>query len=1459
MVFTHNCEEDWIFLFEVFLNTLSNIFCFVQPFFLWIKDILEGIPYMAWVCLLLGILLVVGSFYFIKYLIRKEKNPQKENKSQEETSLYKLPPIGGWVSEFLSRKGLFKIGRLSLDFLNSLSFLETSLKCSHYKYKNPWFLVLGAESSGKTTLMKSIYSIEADWQVKRADKYDTECNWYFMRNGVALDISGKFFLKKEQVSADERGWGALKNLLIRYRSAKPIDSILLTISMEDLYGKNRLSSLQCLERAKFISQKLSIFQDQLGLKIPVYVVMTKTDLVPGFHEFCNHIPLGTKQNMFGWSSPYTTDISFSQKWILEAIDSVVSQIRHVNMDTFCEDLREQFNDSLFVFPYELKKIYDNLSIYMNQIFKIDHYKIPLLLRGIYFCGDSNRLPLELSSEEFIDIKLLQSEKIEKNEEGMQKNEEEKELMPEREQYKRIFFFGDLIYNKIIPEYALCIPQKGKYFAANRKLKAIKISAVSLTLIGSVGIYSACQTLSKSKEILMPAVNSMYRFLVRTQQIPIMELTKKNAEFEDSVRKLSRVMQKLSEARLFSIFVPASWFSPLKSKLNEAINLAYQNVIMRALYVNLLLKARELFHLKPEDIQVTTSLAQLALPTKSNEFIAMNNFVVDLTNLSDFVDKFNDLRLVASPKILAELTDYAFKMTLSDSFLKYYGQMKGKLSTSAFPAIDLNVYKNLARKTFSSLFQNFFNTIFIYSNPKSFPGQLEQIIKKLRHVDANSNLDLDYLRNLSADLNIVLQSFDKGQSSGETNSEIKSTWMDKDVFEPNQEFEDFLCSIDKSPFLGPDISQAIVNNCAVGMFHLRKSLCEITALLTTDIRFTSPEDNKINADSCSSGIILLGKALKTLFSEPYMGRPRGHQFIDKIPEGQILYWDDKLLKAACELCSQYEDFSTKKVGNFPVVLQESFRLLARDGLYRNIISLIAQAQNFISLPKSSQNHVAIEEMIRSQTANVRLVYPQFLKLLELLNYESVSFFYVTLRDLLLETNYWLLDKINDLMKKIGPYHIWDPSFSWWDGQSSPAYPAYGVKDAQDLNSFLNIQGQHVINLGINLAKPVVDFLTSDIMLAVNPLNRVQLTKWKRIVEQAESYQNKQPGNSIAVLETFITTAFKGYKIENAFEEINMADLREKVGDHFLETIQFIKKGVLGRAEVLIRQKNIKNYQDLVQFFNKNLRGKFPFTPSSTDVSQGVEVDPEDFRMFLEKFKQYGGSVEKILDQIYQLGSVSVQAVIFLRRIEQIAALFEDFLNNDSVGLPSINFSTEFNVNRERSAGTNYVAEWSIKVNYESSINQVDKNKKTQWIYGCPTEVSFRWPNVSGMVELPLNDPKQSSLKVLETTATFSYKGKWSFLRMVRRHKAHRGDYFPMANPNSVVLKFVVPVSEKKSAVLFNAVSFLGTSTNPNLPGKALILPDFPTLAPSLPQDIDSYRNEPVLSFGIIKPVLITDFR
>ena len=61
-------------------------------------------------------------------------------------------PFGEWINSYLINKGYIKSSGLVRSFFKSLSFLKNSLG-RNYKYKLPWYLILGAEESGKTSLM----------------------------------------------------------------------------------------------------------------------------------------------------------------------------------------------------------------------------------------------------------------------------------------------------------------------------------------------------------------------------------------------------------------------------------------------------------------------------------------------------------------------------------------------------------------------------------------------------------------------------------------------------------------------------------------------------------------------------------------------------------------------------------------------------------------------------------------------------------------------------------------------------------------------------------------------------------------------------------------------------------------------------------------------------------------------------------------------------------------------------------------------------------------------------------------------------------------------------------------------------------------------------------------------------------------------------------------------------------
>src|SRR3546814_10243721 len=69
----------------------------------------------------------------------------------------------------------------------------------------------------------------------------------------------------------------LLQLLNRFRPKRPLDGIILTLPCDELISSKRLNHNEIYERAKVIYTKLWELQSILGIKVPVYVVLTKSE------------------------------------------------------------------------------------------------------------------------------------------------------------------------------------------------------------------------------------------------------------------------------------------------------------------------------------------------------------------------------------------------------------------------------------------------------------------------------------------------------------------------------------------------------------------------------------------------------------------------------------------------------------------------------------------------------------------------------------------------------------------------------------------------------------------------------------------------------------------------------------------------------------------------------------------------------------------------------------------------------------------------------------------------------------------------------------------------------------------------------------------------------------------------------------------------------------------------------
>lgn len=1424
------------------MNELSSLVNRITAYLPWI------LIAMLIVAIIIMILVVVSTSTSFKDALQKKISPKKQQGASEETRPPedKMPRHWGRISEILSMRGYFQVGDISLTFLRALDLLRQRLDTVDFKYFMPWYLMIGAEKSGKTTLMGGsdlIYPLgQPNFGVE--DPHPG-IKWWFLNHGVVLDVKGGYFISEKGVKADEKGWRTVLSLLNRYRARRPIDGVLLTIPVSDLYGANKLNMDEIKDRAKFMAEKLSATQNLLGLRLPVYVILTKCDVLPGFQSICQSIPPKNRHNILGWSSPYHPGKAFMPSWIGEAFGYLQKQLDHLRLEILTEKSSPETRDGVFIFPYELSHLVAPLTTYVSRIFKVNSYDESLVLRGVYLAGDSgkdidlsqlNTAPYQKTGSEDADSDI--SPEDEAATIKLDIGELEIDSIHSTRISKRIYFFNDVLNEKIFKETGLAQPIHHRLISMNRNLNYAKVGMIGFIGVSTIGLMQAYERISMSRDYLLPVLGKVNSTLYRIPETRIDASMATSRLFEQQARQLLDMMNNIEQASFFSVFMPSSWVSPVRVNLRTALKVSFDQIILRTIYVDLLMKSRDLLTLRPSSRDITASLAVQLHPTATVEFQLLKGFVERFIELSDNVEKYNRLRESSDPSLIRDLAAYTLGVDLPKDFIDNYSRFRRVLREIPYPKIDLKPYQRAARETLVVLYEHFLQGLLAVHEQNSIIGKVNYILNEFGQNHVNSLPELNYLRKISKDLNVSMSSFGR---SGDN-------WIDGAYFDPGPEFSDVMTQISQFSMFGPEMVNRFATSTAVTFGKFQAFMRQLNSVLLDPGAMLGSTDKPVQP---SDGLIALEKSLGVLFAQQFMNPSSGEKIITDIPPNQVVFWNPKLIDAAADEIKKYEDFLEDELVKFPAVIRDTLKQIARKNLQENITSYVAKAQTISPIAQDVGGIAAVEETLRNKISDVREISPKFAKLLEVMSDGGIGTGFVELRTMLGTLSSRLLDQVDQLLVGYRLYRVKDNNFDWWNGTSSPMLEGFNVRDVEDLKSFLAQQRHILRNLALDYAEPMVNFLSTPVMKEFNG-NLILLNKWRRILEEVRSYENKRPDNSLTVLENTILAELLNLDLAKCFKAIPLDQVKQASGDFFLDSAISLKRGILGRCEVVQRNKAIDNYQRLSSFFNENLKQKFPFILKANNKTP--EAEPEDIKEFFKIYKDVGDAPKVILNQVYQLGSDAVDAYNFLESMEGVKQFFAPYLNSKNPSdLPAFDFTVNFRSNQAREVNGNQIIDWWVMPNDQTRITNHDKSRNGKWIFGDEFSLSLRWPKSSQIQ--PYFDPAQAPVMIVDNKdgiAQFSYPGRWSLLWMLRKQQAPSMDYSLVTSPFPYVLKFSIPNGPVNRTVVYNTITLLSPARGSRA-GKPMRMPDFPERAPELTDFVLSKADEPVLVMGAIEEI------
>ncbi len=242
----------------------------------------------------------------------------------------------------------------------------------------PWYLVLGPTGVGKSSLLAASGQPFAWATAASGPRGQHPCRWWVADEAVYVDTSGTWCAS--EVPAPE--WLAFLGLTVKNRPTQPIQGVILTVAADALAGASN-DDLDGL--ARIFRARLDEVVGYLGVDVPVHVVVTRVDMVPGFWEFFGDLRHDDRGQIWGTTLPVipfrTSSISDRVGPALDELVAVLTARRLRRLATERDPVRRF---TAFQFPQWFAGLRHNLVSLTAATFAPSVYQDPILLRGVYF-------------------------------------------------------------------------------------------------------------------------------------------------------------------------------------------------------------------------------------------------------------------------------------------------------------------------------------------------------------------------------------------------------------------------------------------------------------------------------------------------------------------------------------------------------------------------------------------------------------------------------------------------------------------------------------------------------------------------------------------------------------------------------------------------------------------------------------------------------------------------------------------------------------------------------------------------------------------------------------------------------------------------------------------------------------------------------------------------------------------